>query len=270
MPAAKLQIVFALTTTGLDVFATMTRIAVASLRHTNPDARILIACDQESMHALRQARHPLLEEVDGWHGVATPSGSAELRNRHVKTNLRELVDDRFLFLDSDVFVSGSLESFLHIEADIAVAPNHSQDALHAQIPMHDASMIERLAWPVDPACYVNGGVVYYNDTEGAHSFASNWHRRWKYSAAHLGEFRDQPALNAALFETRPAVHHLKHEYNYQLKWDNGRIEQPVIWHYNYTSRNESRTHFEDFVDALHRGADLDRGRIAAIAAQVSS
>lgn len=267
MRASTPQLVFVLTTTGTDIFAAMTRIAVASLRHSNPGLSILIACDQESLAALRRERHPLLSEADAWLGVETPPGSAATRNRHVKTSLREIVSGRLLFLDSDVFVRGPLEQLFQLEEDIAAAPNHSRHTRHEQLPSQDAEMITSLGWRVDPGLYVNGGLIYYNDTPGARRFASAWHRHWKLSSEQLGLYRDQPALNAALHAERPRLHVLPHTYNHQVKWNGERPEQSIIWHYNYTSREETRTSFEMLAEELQHGATLDMRRIAAMAEQ---
>lgn len=261
------QLVFALTTTGADIFAAMTRIAVASLRHSNPGLPILIACDRESLAALQRVRHPLIHEADAWLGIETPPGNAATRNRHVKTSLRETVSGRFLFLDSDVFVRGPLEQLFRLDEDIAAAPNHSLRSWREQLPSQDAEVIASLGWQVDPGLYVNGGVIYYNDTPGARRFALAWHRRWKISSQQLGQYRDQPALNAALHAESPRLHVLSHAYNHQVKWNSGWQERPVIWHYNYTSRDELRTSFEMLAAELQHGAKLDMQRIAAMAEQ---
>lgn len=267
MQASTPQLVFALTTTGADIFAAMTRVAVASLRHSNPGLAILIACDQESLAALQRERHPLIREADAWLGVETPPGSAATRNRHVKTSLREIVSGRFLFLDSDVFVRGPLEQLFRLEEDIAAAPNHSRHIQHEQLPAQDAEVIESLGWQVNPALYVNGGIIYYNDTPGARRFATAWHRHWKLSSRQLGQYRDQPALNAALHAENPRLHVLPHAYNLQVKWSGEWQDQPIIWHYNYTSRDEMRTNFEILAAELQHGAKLDMQRIAAMAEQ---
>lgn len=260
------QVVFALTTSGNDIFATMTRIAIASLRLSNPRMDIVVACDAASLAALREARHPLLLEADRWLDIETPPGNPSYRNRHVKTNLRATVEGSFLFLDSDVFVRGPLEQLFEIETDVAAAPNYSQNIFHAQLPRQDAEMIASLGWQVDPELYVNGGVILYKDTDQAQRFAGAWHERWKHSSRVLRHYRDQPALNAALHEVRPRVHVLAHDYNFQIKWHSGRGAKPTVWHYNHTSRDELQTPFESYADAVHRGSPLDMRQIAELAA----
>lgn len=260
------QVVFTLTTSGDDIFVAMTRIAIASLRLSNPGLNVLVVCDAASFKALQIARNPILGEANHWQAIVAPMNNPTYRNRHIKTRLRSLVEGDFLFLDSDIFVCGPLESLFLIESDIAAAPNHSQDSFHVQLPDHDAKMIESLGWQVGSGLYVNGGVILYKDTEGARRFASNWHQRWIHSSRQLSHYRDQPALNAALHEVKPRIHVLAHEYNFQLKWHSCCIIQPRIWHYNYTSQNQIRTHFEALADELHRGVPLDMHRIAELAA----
>jgi hypothetical protein len=260
------RVVFALTTSGADIFVAMTRIAIASLRLSNPRLNMLVVCDAVSLKALQDARSPILEEVNQWQAIEAPIGSPAYRNRYVKTCLRAVIEGSFLFLDSDIFVRGSLEGLFRIESDIAAAPNHSQDAFHAQLPDHDARMIESLGWQVGSQLYVNGGVILYKDTEGTRRFASTWHERWKHSSRQLSHYRDQPALNAALHEVKPRIQVLTHEYNFQLKWRSNCVVRPHVWHYNYTSRDQVRTHFEALAEELHRGAPLDMHCIAELAA----
>jgi len=257
--------VFALTTAGHDIFSAMTRLAVASLRRSNPAMAIHLALDEDSATALQRIRHPLLEEADQWLAVAVPPGTAPFRNRHLKTRLRQVIQGKFLFLDSDVFVRGSLADIFSLDTDIAAAPNHSRDERQAQLSPQDGAILQALSWQVDSRHYVNGGVIFYNDTPAAHRLASAWHGHWQHSSRQLGQHLDQPALNRALFAERPRFHLLPHAYNHQLKWAGQWQQLPVIWHYNHSSRTETRSCFESYAIELLHGAPLSPERITALA-----
>src|SRR5688572_16579930 len=108
------RIAYVVTTTGNDYFSIMTRLSLASLRLTNPGTRILVCCDQPSKDAMQGGGDPLLLEADEVLTFDTPPGTPEFRNRFVKTNLRNLIPGKFLFLDSDILVRGDLAPLFDI------------------------------------------------------------------------------------------------------------------------------------------------------------
>jgi len=136
--------VFALTSKGNDYYSAMTRVAVASLRITNPNITITIACDQESDESMRVLNDPLVTEVDNWLPLRTPAGESTYRNRFVKTALRSVINGPFLFLDSDVLVRGDLSELFRTDCDVAGARNHSQGRLSQQIWSEDLDELNRL------------------------------------------------------------------------------------------------------------------------------
>src|SRR5262245_42859497 len=127
-----LNAVYAVTSEGRDWFSAMTRVSVASLRINEPRVAITMVCDAISGRALQRSRDPLLNEVDTFVICDTPNGDAGYRNRHVKTRLRNVLEGRLLFLDSDTFVRGGLSSVFDLDSDVAGVPNHSSDKFSTQ------------------------------------------------------------------------------------------------------------------------------------------
>jgi hypothetical protein len=250
------KVVFAVTSQGHDVYSAMTRLAVGSLRVSNPGLRVTVACDQKTDAAMQRARDPLIGEVDEWLAVQAPEGPPEFMNRHVKTRLRELIAGRFLFLDSDTFVRGELGELLALDCDVAGARNHSRESLAEQIWEQDGKVLAALDWRIGDEIYVNGGVLFYNDTEGARRFAGQWHRRWLQSASRGDYFRDQPALNAALAECAPRLAVLPDRFNAQFVLSPEVAVDAVIWHYYSSVGHAGLT----ACDVLTRSI-LDGGRL---------
>lgn len=228
MPA--LKVVYCLTSSGGDLYEAMTRVSLATVRLTNPTARIEIACDQQSYQALQASASQLLCEADAVRGFSTPEGSPTFRNRFVKTKLRLLLSGSFLFLDSDTVVRKPLTPLLNLQADIAAAPNHSADTLAKQIWSEDQANLDTMGWQVREP-YVNGGVIWYGDTHGAHRFAEAWHRNWLANVERTGRVRDQPALNQALSaDPKIQCHTLAHTWNAQIGMRSDLAEKALIWH----------------------------------------
>jgi hypothetical protein len=228
MPAFK--VVYCLTSSGGDLYEAMTRVSLATVRLTNPTARIEIACDQQTHQALHATGSQLLREADAVHGFPTPDGPPTFRNRFVKTQLRLLLSGPFLFLDSDTVVRKPLTPLLNLQADIAAAPNHSADTLAEQIWSEDQANLDTMGWQVREP-YVNGGVIWYSDTPAAHRFAEAWHRNWLANVERTGRYRDQPALNQALSaDDEIQCHTLPHCWNAQIGMRSDLAEDALIWH----------------------------------------
>lgn len=240
----------------------MTRVAVASLRLSNPGFILVVACDRDTDCAMRQARDPLIDAADEWLVADTPPGDAGFRNRFVKTSLRALIDGRFLFLDSDIFVRGDLSEIFALDTDIAGARNHSRAAFDEQVWDQDAATLKVMDWKTDNEVYLNGGVLFYNDTPGARRFEAEWRRRWMKSFRERANYRDQPALNSALHNTQARLTVLPDRFNAQFKFTPSVASGAVIWHYYSSNAEPPQTRFELLVNDLVRGATLDMGKLA--------
>jgi hypothetical protein len=225
-----LKIIYCLTSNGSDLYEAMTRVSLATVRLTNPCARIEIACDQRTYQALKDSDSYLLREADAVHGFITPDGSPTFRNRFVKTQLRLLMSGPFLFLDSDTVVRKSLDSLLDLKADIAASSNHSADTLAEQIWSGDQANLDTMGWKVSFP-YVNGGVIWYADSQGARNLAEAWHNHWLENVEQTGRHRDQPALNYSLCMIKDAEFLLlNHCWNAQLGMNPGIAEAARVWH----------------------------------------
>lgn len=246
-----LKVVYCLTSSGGDLYEAMTRVSLATVRLTNPTARIEIACDQQTHQALQATGSRLLREADAVHGVPTPDGPPTFRNRFVKTQLRLLLTGPFLFLDSDTVVRKPLTPLLNLQADIAAAPNHSADTLAEQIWSEDQANLDAMGWQVREP-YVNGGVIWYADTPAAHRFAEAWHRNWLANVERTGRYRDQTALNQSLWTTDYLrVEILPHACNMQYLCRQDSVKDAFIWHAHYTSHVPERES-EVFVQAVEQ------------------
>lgn len=257
------KIVFALTSPGLDFYSAMTRVAIASLRITNPCAKVVVAVDHKTNKAVNALGDPIIAEVDEWVMIETPDGADTFRNRYVKISLREVLTGPFLFLDSDILVRGPLAEIFALDVDLAGARNHSRINVDEQIWSEDAKAIEALGWSTRPDVYINGGVIFYGDTDGARRFAAEWMRRWLDSSDKTGRYRDQPALNSALRAVVPRLFVLEDRYNAQFITTPAAIKDAALWHY-YSSRNaKPHTTFELLVRDLVSGKSLNQKKLHA-------
>jgi hypothetical protein len=261
------KVVFAVASTGSDLYAARARVAVASLRLSNPGVAVVLACDDETERALRGAAHPLLDEVDDRMMVRALSGDLRLRSRFVKTRLRSVLSGPFLYLDADVVVRRDLSEILNADADVAGVRNHNGATRAEQLRPGGlvASTIAAMRWQVSPDVYLNGGVLFFNDTPLARQAGEEWHRLWMSGLAERGDYRDQAALNAALFAAQPAVAVLPDGWNAQIRAAPRAARDANVWHY-YGSEDEALhdTEFDLLARDLMRGCCLDYSSIARL------
>jgi hypothetical protein len=260
-----MKVIFAITSRGNDYYTTMTRIAVASIRLSNPLMHVIVACDPITDINVKRVNDPLISEVDQWLVIDTPSGDEGFRNRFVKTSLRSKVDGAFLFLDSDLFVRGDLSSIFNLQADIAGARNHSREILADQIWYQDQNALNNMEWEVSNEVYINGGVLFYNDTEGAKRFGTEWHRRWLESYDKLNSHRDQAALNYSIHCSKPNLFVLSDIYNAQIKVEPKVALSPIIWHYYSSAADIPQTSFELLANDVLTGKQLRLNSVKQIA-----
>lgn len=248
---------FVVTSQGRDIYSAATRIAIASLRQTNPWLPVTVAVDRATHEALQISADPLPSEADDWLVVDVPEGSAEFRNRHIKTRLRTLLHGPFLFLDSDILVRGDLSAIFGTECDIAGARNHSRHIPSEQVWDQDRETLGAMAWLVREDIYVNGGVLFLSDSDAAHALAGEWHRRWLSSTETTGRHRDQPALNSALRASSARLHVLEDRYNAQIIPSPEVAVDAVIWHFYSSVDLPVATRHERLLRTLIAESDLD-------------
>jgi len=256
------KVVYALTSASEDFYSVLTRVSAAALRASNPNVKIVVASDPQTYQALQSGSDPLLNEIDELIRIETPSGESSFRNRWVKTRLRSAIDGKFLFLDSDTLVKADISEIFAIDADIAGAANHSARLYEEQIWVEDRKAFETMGWEVHPEIYINGGVIFYNDTKKAFAFGEEWHKLWRSSFEKLNRYRDQPALNASLKAAQPELFVLDNSYNAQFKVYPSVAKNAKILHYYSANNDETHTAFEAAVMEVLHGGQLTQAAIS--------
>jgi|SRR6266487_4678867 len=258
------RVVYVVTSEGRDIYSVMTRVSAASLRITNRPYKVIVVCDPNSAAEMQRKRDPLLGEVNELVTFETAAGDAGFRNRFLKTNLRNLIDGPYLFLDSDTLIRGDLSELFSSTADIACAANHSKHRVELQIWEEDKAALNAMGWQIRDDVYVNGGLMLCNDTPGARRLAADWHRRWLACYQRIDRYRDQPALNAAICATDTNLEILPPRFNAQIKTAPETAADAVVWHF-YTSMNARPiTTFEVLLERVLNGGEFALAEIESM------
>ena len=233
------QICFVLTSDGRDVHADMTLISAQFIRRSNRNVSIVVLSDDESEACLTQRRHPLLGYVDRLVPVSAPSGPAGFRNRFVKTQMRRHLEGPMLYLDADTLVLKPLDEIFSCDAAIGAVSNHNGPANPCEIGKVEKKVFLQIGWPVPRHWYVNGGVLYLNDSNDTHRFFDAWHAKWQIANNVTGKHFDQPSLNSALNETSPSFCLLDHRFNAQVCISPWSARGAAIWHIYHSALHPS-------------------------------
>lgn len=251
------QIVYVLASTGNDPYSAMARISVASLRLTNPGVQITVVCDAVTDQAIRAARDPLRREVDQWLAFETPPGDGSYRSKFLKSSLRQRVSGPFLYLDVDTIVRDDIAALFQMEGDIAGAPNHSREDFSRQVWEGDQAILREMQWETRRTFYVNSGVLWASESEGADRVYRLWHDKWQASHRRLQDSRDQPALNAAILESNVTCARMACRYNAQIGSYPLSMRDAAIWHYYYSLNYQAFSHIEQLIQQAIGSQQID-------------
>lgn len=252
-----MKIIYVITSAGRDAYTVMTRVSAASLRTIHPGAKIAVVCDAETDRAVRAAKDLLPGEVDEWLAFETPPGDAAFRNRFLKTSLRDRISGEYLFLDSDTIVRDDLAPIFQMPGDLAAAPNHSRENISGQIWEGDVATLAEMGWTTDPTLYVNGGVMRVSESEAAHRFYRLWHEKWQASYRQLHKPNDQPALNAAIRESRIEYARLPVRFNAQIGAYPVAMRDAAVWHYNASLAWQNFSRIDELIQQAVRSDSVD-------------
>lgn len=257
----KNRVAFVITSTGLDIHSYMTRMAICSLRLTNPNWEVVLCVDPRTEKELQQKNDLLLKEIDRL-VVANVSNdhTPEYCNRFIKTHLLRWVEAPVLFLDSDILIRKSLDSLNNVTEDISLVFNNHGATLKDQIWDQDARVFEEMGWML-PDVYFNGGVIFYQNTSNARDFSEQWHHNWVSTFDKTNRYRDQPSLNYTLSNFQGSMGVLRFEYNHQFRMGGGRTEDAIIWHFFNSGESENKTSYQEELERLIKGKPLNTRRI---------
>src|SRR4051794_14367630 len=232
------QFCYVLTTTGRDPFADMTYASVMFLREIHPEAEIVCLCDAASHRELTSSGHALLDVVDRTQSIDTHDGPPGFRNRYVKTQMRQILDGDFVYLDSDTLVVDRLDKMLACHASVGGIANHSGTDDPTGLNDVEQDYFHTMGWELPRKVYVNGGVLLLRDSDPARRFCQLWHEKW-LAWTRRGRYTDQPSLNSALTDSGVDYEILPDRFNAQIGGKPSLCREPVaVWHI-YTSQNES-------------------------------
>lgn len=164
-------------------------LSASTLRRTN-DVKITILTDRIIEHPLNP--YSLADEVKVYKKVYDDMKMS----RYLKTNIRNLIDGEYLYVDTDTFFCGDISPISDFEGDIlAVADVNDELKLPKTRRNLSAVTFEASRYGFDPLGkeYFNSGVMYVRDNEITRNFYKRWNH-YRSVGFRIGCYHDQQPL----------------------------------------------------------------------------
>lgn len=248
----KTKLVYVVASSDEDYYMEQAIVSAWSARYYNPDAIITLVCDQDTNVTLQtgfrqQYAKDLFDEVIV---QQFPESCTMIeRSRVMKTNLRNIIDGDYLFLDTDTIVCKNLSFIDLFSFDLGFVYDQNclfEDFIIRDTVLHKMKDIYHLDVSLERE-YFNGGVSFVKDTPKNHDFFTLWNELWKYSFEHYGDYKDQQPLFKANIEMMYPITAMQGEMNCQILTNVNHLSEAAIIHIynNLAGTSPSITPFHD-------------------------
>jgi hypothetical protein len=209
----KLTVAYVLVYRGTGRYATMAYLSVLATRRVQPDVRVVIICDSETVPHVRANSPALFDNVD--EVIVVDSGIDNLRARsfHLKTRVRDFIAGDLIYLDSDTLPIRPFRDMADGNWDIALVQDRNHHCPVTPVYPHwELDRMKQMGWDCPLPKYFNAGVYFFRDNPAVRAVVADWQRRWQHSWS-LGDDWDQLALNCSLHTLPVRVRELPPAYN---------------------------------------------------------
>jgi len=194
------KFLYILVSQGKDIFYEQTLVSVISLRYHNPDAFISLLVDDGTDKNLVNFRGQIKDLVNEYKVVEYPKETSnKVRSRLLKTNMRNLIDGDFLYIDGDTAIVDKLDETFGEECDVgAVSDLHARENDKYRMKHKGfRGNISKTGFTIAlEDFYYNSGVIFMKNSAVAKAFCDKWHELYKF-CTEKGITTDQLSFNEA-------------------------------------------------------------------------
>ena len=213
----KTKLVYVLTCAPEATYIEQALMAVFSARHWNPGAHIVLMVDNKTDALFSGIRAEILDYIS--EKIVVPFEDESLtpmyKSRWIKTQVRQLIEGDFLFIDSDTICQRPLDDVDTFDCEVgAVLESHLPvnefcDSLHRSAQNAN----DKIGVDIDvEQLYFSSGVLFVRDTEKTHRLYELWHQYW-IEGNEIGLKIDQPSLAKANREMGHIIQQIPDLYN---------------------------------------------------------
>ena len=225
-----MKILYVLVCSEKDYYGEQALISMMSAKHHMPNCIISLLLDKTTDQYIANSKLPIGEYVSEKNVIELDETlSPTQKSRCLKTSMRNLVKDDFLYVDVDTVFAGPIDESLFMH-DVMGVPDGNCLLKDHPLRWQIEDNLKKLQFNNTLDYHINGGVLFLRDTPIAHSFASKWHKRWQESCA-KGISIDQPALHQAFVDSKLEQHLLPDFMNAQFGRNVNTLIEGLILHY---------------------------------------
>lgn len=242
--------VYVISSSRNDYFAEMTAVSIESLRLSNPDCKITIVVDSASddTNGLKMAKHLADIVIE----TSSEYNDQLYRSRHLKIRLRHILDEPFLYLDSDTLVLNDIEDLFQHGYDITAGRDYPTRREKNSPLRAIYGETANIGWSLGTYPYLNSGVFFMSTSKQAYDFADRLITNWHDFRIKLGKPNDQPAFNQTIFDQYNAdplfnLHIFDSVFNAQVSMDSLLGRNARIFHIfsgSFQDRRDTVLHVE--------------------------
>lgn len=229
----KTKIVYSVVSDENDIFLEQALLSIFSLRRHHPDAYVELVVDQATNNTIIGKRSEIKKYVSKITAIKVPDNyNKGQKSRWLKTNLRNLIEGDYLFIDNDTIITDSLEDIDEFDGEIGAVKDK-----HAPVEQNkDKNKLllwsKQDGWTYsDDLAYFNSGVMFVRDSEFAHDFYQEWNKRWQTCSTKYHRFFDQSPLAATNEFFQYPIKELSGEWNCQPTNGVSFLSKAKIMHY---------------------------------------
>ena len=227
------KIVYSVVSDETDIYLEQTLLSVFSLKKYNPNAFIELVVDHATNDSIIGKRCEIKRYVNKITAIEVPYEYKKgPKSRWLKTNLRNLIEGDYLFIDNDTIITDSLDEIDQFDGEIGAVKDK-----HAPIKFNK-DREKLLLWSKqdgwsysDDLDYFNSGVMYVRDCEFTHDFYREWNKRWQLCSTNYQRFYDQSPLAATNEYFQYPINELSGEWNCQPTNGVSFLSKAKIMHY---------------------------------------
>ena len=227
----KTKIVYVVVSDETDIFLEQALLSIFSLRRHHPDAYVELVVDQATNNTIIGKRSEIKKYVSKITAIKVPDNyNKGQKSRWLKTNLRNLIEGDYLFIDNDTIITDSLEGIDEFNGEIGAVKDK-----HAPVEQNkdkDKLLLwsKQDGWTYsDDLAYFNSGVMFVRDCQFTHDFYREWNKRWQTCSTKYQRFYDQSPLAATNEFYQYPIKELTGDWNCQRPRLLGYFQQRRLW-----------------------------------------
>ncbi len=243
-----------------DYYFEQLMVSITSLLSKNPSAYITVVMDRYTDNILSVEQKGVLSKINEIKVIDLDLNlSKKSRSRLLKTNLRNIVDGDFLYIDNDTIILERLDAE-NIELDLAAVLHLHFSSLEESPMMANMRYYsQKLNLDLSSNEYFNGGVIWARDTKQNRNFFNEWNRLYKKFLFECAIDSDQISLYFANISCNYLLKELPGVWNWQIGyglsfWNNAKVLHLLTD--VYSKRQEACVHFLQKKDTLQKIRDM--------------